>query len=418
MLSLYWIFLGIFFLERIAEIILEVINNRYLTQRIDTIPSAFKELLSQEKYSKSQSYTRDKSLFGIWSGLFDSLLLVLFIYGGILDIFHSWILGLSSSLILQGLLFMSLLTLATQILNIPWSLYHQFHLEEKYGFNSMTTGTWIGDFFKGLLVNLVMLSILLTVALWIYQSSPRLWWLWIWGFFTLFSLFTMFISPYIIEPLFNKYKPLYDPDLEDRVKSMLSRAGIQVNRVQVMDASRRSRHSNAYFTGIGPVKRIVFYDTLLQQMDQDEVLAILAHEAGHWKKGHIKRRLIITILSSLLLFYFSFRIIDGGWLNSIFSITQPGILSSLVLLSFLYPLAGFFLEPIQSWFSRKQEREADNFALSIAPRPEALSTALVKLAVENLSNLTPHPAYSGWYYSHPPVLERIDWIKKRLENAV
>ncbi len=418
MSPLYWIFLSVFILEKVMELILEQSNVSSIKRSAKNIPPLFAGAIAPEEYSRSQSYSIEKTRLSVISGIYDSVLLLVFLYGGILDRYNTWIQSLSPSLILQGLLFFVILGTVIQILNIPFSLYSQFHLEKKYGFNTMTPGLWIGDFFKSLLLQTILLSALLSGALAIYQASPQGWWLFLWLFFFAFTLFTMYISPYVIEPLFNKFKDLEDPALEQDISLMMQKAGITVAKIQVMDASKRSKHSNAYFTGIGKVKRIVFYDTLIRQMDPPEILAVLAHEAGHWKKKHILKRLISSEVFSLLLFYAVYRIIDSNVLNGVFPMENSSLFSSLMILSFVIPLAGFFLTPLNSWRSRSQEREADDFALKHSPAPSALISALKKLAIENLSNLTPHPFYSRWYYSHPPVTERIQYLQKSISDGI
>jgi STE24 endopeptidase len=223
----------------------------------------------------------------------------------------------------------------------------------------------------------------------------------------------MFISPYVIEPLFFKFEPVTTPGLEEEIRALVAKAGLQVSRVMQVDASRRSTHSNAYFTGICRVKRIVLFDTLLRQMDHGEILAILAHEIGHWRKGHILRKLVVTELAALLVSYLAFRLTTWGGLPALVGLDEVSFPAQIVLLAFLGSLAAFPLTPFTSWLSRRHEWEADRFACALTGTPEALATALVKLSRENLANLHPHPLYAAFYYSHPPLVERVLMLREK-----
>ena len=228
----------------------------------------------------------------------------------------------------------------------------------------------------------------------------------------------MYISPYVIEPLFFKFSPVAGKGLEEEIREMMTRAGVQISRVMQVDASRRSRHSNAYFTGIGRVKRIVLFDTILTQMNHKEILAILAHEAGHWKKGHILKRLILIETGGLLISYLAFRLLQWGGLAGMMGLIHSSFPAQLVILMFLGSLVAFPFTPLASWLSRRQEWHADQFACELSGLPDALASALIKLSRENLANLHPHPFYAKFFYSHPPVVERVQRLlgKVRFEE--
>jgi STE24 endopeptidase len=249
------------------------------------------------------------------------------------------------------------------------------------------------------------------------QASPDYWWLWVWGFLALFTLLLMYLSPVLIEPLFFKFQPLKREELAAQVKSVMARAGLQVDRVQQVDASRRSKHSNAYFTGIGRVKRIVLFDTLLEQMTDDEIVSVLAHEAGHWKLGHIWKRLLAMELVSLVACWLAWALLGQGVLPGWFGLGPLSYVAQFVLLCFLASLAGFFLTPLSSGLSRRQEWQADRFAFDLTGNAQSLANALVKLSRENLSNLHPHPRYAWFYYSHPPVTARIARLSEMESSA-
>jgi STE24 endopeptidase len=313
--------------------------------------------------------------------------------------------------IVSGLLFFLILSYANTVISIPFSLYSTFRIENKYGFNTMTPVLWLKDFFKSLILSTIITGILVSVGLWIVQSSPGAWWIWIWGFFLVFSLFMMYISPYVIEPLFNKFTPLEEQVLVEQIKHMLHKVSITVSRVFRMDASKRSRHTNAYFSGIGGVKRIILYDTLLEIMNHDEILAVLAHEAGHWKRRHILKMIIATEFLSFCLLYGVSRIFQTDLLTDLFHIQNGTFFAKIVIIGFLGGIVSLLFIPFSSSISRRFEREADRFAYSLSGNNESMISALIKLSKDNLSNLHPHPLYAAFYYSHPPMVQRIEHIR-------
>lgn len=390
-----------------AACLLRYLNLRHLRRHGATVPDGFAGAIDAEALAKSASYTIAQSRLALIDSVYDSALLLIFMFTPLLPLYDSWIASLTDSFVLQGVLFMLILTLAQEILDIPFSLYSTFRLERRYGFNTTTAGLWISDFFKSALISAVVTGIAISAALLLVRHSPQLWWLWVWAFFALFSITMIYISPYLIEPLFSKFEPLGDPELEEEIRGMLQKADLRVKDVQQMDASRRSLHSNAYFTGIGRVKRIVLYDTLLKQMERPEVLAILAHEAGHWKKGHIWKRLVLMEAAALALFFLVHQLIAWGGLPPLFGLPKASFPAQILMVSFIFSIVSFPLTPIGSWLSRRNEWEADRFAAALCRTPEALAAALVKLSRENLANLHPHPFYAAFYYSHPPVVDRV-----------
>jgi STE24 endopeptidase len=371
------------------------------------IPAGFEGYIDLDVLKKTHAYTIEHNSLSLKESLFSGVLLIVFLYGGILKIYNSWIVSLPVPFVLQGTVFFLLLSYAKTLLSLPFSLYSTFRIENRYGFNTMTMKLWITDFFKSILVSTVLMTVVITCGLWIVHKSPEYWWLHVWFFFFIFSIFMMYISPYVIEPLFNKFTPLEGSGLENRIKTMMERTGIRISRVFRIDASKRSRHTNAYFTGVGKVKRIVLYDTLLEKMDEDEVLAVLAHEAGHWKKRHVLKMIAVFETLSLIGTFASFRVLQTGVLAEIFGLQGDSFFAQLVILGFVFSIVSFPFTPVFSAFSRRHEREADRFAVELAPKPESLATSLIKLSKDNLSNLHPHPLYAAIYYSHPPVVERV-----------
>ena len=376
-----------------------------------SIPPEFEGMIDEPLLKKVQEYETEKTRCSFVSSIFSNIVTIIFIFGGILDVYNSWVSSLNRPFVLSGILFFILLSYASSVISIPFSLFVTFKIENKFGFNVMTPKLWLTDFLKSIALSTVLTGIVLSIGLWLIQSSPDFWWIWVWGFFLIFSPFMMYISPYVIEPLFNKFTPIEEPDLEDRIKNLMQKADIRVSRVFRMDASKRSKHTNAYFSGIGKVKRIILYDTLLEKMNHDEILAVLAHEAGHWKKRHILKMIIAAEIVSFIGIYISFRILQTDFLADIFQIQKATFYAKLVLLGFIGGILSFPFTPLGSYVSRRFERQADKFAYELTENREAMASALIKLSKDNLSNLHPHPVYAAFYYSHPPVIERIRNIK-------
>jgi STE24 endopeptidase len=375
------------------------------------VPDEFKVYIDAELLKKTRDYTIEHSRFGLIESIFGNILIIVFFFGGLLNIYNSWIMSFNLPFILSGIIFFIILSYIKTLLSIPFDLYGTFKIENKYGFNTMTWKLWITDFIKSILLSTILMGIMASSAFFLIRTSPDYWWFFVWLFFLLFSLFMMYISPYVIEPLFNKFTPVDDEGMEDSIKDLMKKAGTKVNRVFKMDASKRSKHTNAYFTGIGKVKRIVLYDTLLQIMDKNEVLSVLAHEAGHWKKKHVLKLIILVEAMSFLGIYLSYRLIKAGILNKLFGIQTDTIFATLLILGLIGGIITFPMTPLFSYLSRRHEKEADRFAAGMTENPEAMATSLIKLSKDNLSNLHPHPFYASFYYSHPPVVQRIREIR-------
>jgi STE24 endopeptidase len=393
-----------------SEFALAWINLKYLKRHGADVPPGFEGSLAPETLQKYADYTIAYNRLSLAESLFGTLLVVLFLFCGFIEAYDRWLASLSFSFILQGILFFILLHLAQTILEIPFSLYRNFSLENRYGFNTMTPATWLSDFAKSVLLSLLLISLLVAGAFALILASPQNWWLWVWAFLTVISLSLIYLSPWVIEPLFSKFEPLHSAELKEAIQALMSKAGLEARRVLQMDASRRSKHSNAYFSGIGKVKRIVLYDTLLERLDTQEILAVLAHEAGHWKKHHLLKRLAATEALTLFSCFAAFYLLSQGNLPALFDMEKASLPAQLVLLGFLFSLPLAVFAPLGNWLSRRQERQADRFAAELSATPEALASALVKMSRDNLANLHPHPLYAAVYYSHPPVVERIQTL--------
>jgi STE24 endopeptidase len=390
---------------------LDYINLKHVQRFGATIPSEFANQIDQTLLTQTRRYLIDKTYFALVASAVNHIVVIVFMFGGFLNLYNSWIASFGLSFIASGLVFFMLLTYGETIVSTPFSLYQTFKIEKKYGFNTTTPRLWISDFLKSFVISSILMALLLGAGLWLMQWSQGLWWLWLWAFFFAFSLFLMYIAPYVIEPLFNKFTPIEGQGLEEAIIALMEKAGIHVSRVFKMDASKRSAHTNAYFTGIGKVKRIVLYDTLLEKLTDKEILSVLAHEVGHWKKKHVIKRIIVTEGVALIGFYIAYWAIQGDWTLRLFSIEQDAVFAKLIILGFLSSIITFPISPLSAYWSRKQEKEADQFAYQLTGNVEGMISALVKLSKDNLSNLHPHPFYAAFSYSHPPVLERIRYIR-------
>jgi len=390
---------------------LKFLNLRHLKAHGARIPAEFEGVIDGDLLRKSRDYTVENSRFGFLASGFSHLAAIVFLFGGLLQFYNAAILSFDYSFITAGVLFFLFLSYASTLLSVPFDLYATFKIEKKYGFNTMTPRLWVTDQVKSLMLSTVLLVILLAVAFWLVEASPRYWWLWLWGFFLAFGIFMMYISPYVIEPLFNKYTPVDDPELEEEIAQLMDKTGIRVSRVFKMDASKRSTHTNAYFTGIGRVKRIVLFDTLLEKLTQEEILAVLAHEAGHWKRRHLLKGIALSQILALVGLYLTFQLTCSPMLTDLMGIEHPSFFAKLVIAGFLFSIISFPLGPLTNFMSRRFEREADDFACRLTDDPGSMASSLVKLARDNLSNLHPHPWYAAFYYSHPPVVERIRRIR-------
>lgn len=407
------VFLIAYIALTIFSYVMKFINLNYLKKHGHEIPEPFEGLIDEELLKKTSDYTLEHSRFGYIESIFDNIVLIIFLFGGLLGVYTNWISSLHLPFILEGILFFFILSLISTILDIPFDIYSTFKIENKYGFNTMTPKLFIMDLIKSLIISIILMAIMGGVGFWLIQASPNYWWLFLWLFFLVFSLFLMYISPYVIEPLFNKFTPISEEykSLEEKITALLAKVGIKVSRVFQMDASKRSKHTNAYFTGIGKVKRIILYDTLLQKMEEDEILGVLAHEAGHWKKKHLLKRIIVSEALGFISIFISFKILQTDWLTQAFGLENNSFFAKLVILGFIGSLISFPFTPIGSYFSRKHEREADQMAVSLTGSGEGLFKALVKLSKDNLANLHPHPFYAKFYYSHPPIVERLKMLK-------
>ena len=392
------------------------INVRHLRRHGHEIPEGFRGDIDEATLSRMSDYTAESSRFGSIEHVFDDVITLVILLSGFLPWFSGIILSWQLQFILSGLIFFGILALISGMLNIPFSLYSTFVIEKKYGFSTITLRLWITDFIKSLFISAIMMGILLGAFLSLIHYARTTWWLWVWLFFSAFQLLMVWLYPVLIAPLFNKFEPVKDETLKEAIVNLMAKVGLKTEGVYQIDAGKRSRHTNAYFTGLGKTKRIVLYDTLLSSHTPDEILSVLAHEVGHWKKRHILKQLVFTETASLAVFYLIYRLSDWPLLYQTFGFEQAIPYVGLLLLAAIIGPVAFFVTPLGSVVMRKFEREADDFSFDLMGTAIPMAGALKRLAKDNLANLHPHPFYAWFYYSHPPLTERIARLQQ-META-
>lgn len=391
----------------ILERYLVYLNGKMWSEKV---PEKLNGIVNEEDYRKSQLYDRDNKKLSFWSSTFNlAVILAMIIAGGfafIDDVARS----ISMNMIVIALIFFGLIGLASDIINIPFGWYDTFVIEKRYGFNTMKLRTFITDHLKSWLLSLIIGIPVLGLITWFYYRTGKNFWLYAWGLIIVFSLFMNLFYSELIVPLFNKQTPLEKGSLRNKIEEYAKKAGFKLKDIYIIDGSKRSTKSNAYFTGFGPRKRIVLYDTLLNEFTENEIVAILAHEMGHFKKKHVLLTMISSIITTgIMLFLFSL-IIDNPRLSEALGAEKQSFHLGLIVFGILYSPLSLVIGLISNIISRKNEFAADRFVRETYD-PSALASALKKLSVKNLSNLMPHPTYVFFHYSHPPLLERL----KKLE---
>lgn len=396
----------------IAQLWLEHLNQQEVRRNAGVIPETFRDAIDLPTYQKATSYTLAKGRFTRWELLISTVLLLVVLFSGVLPVIYKWFtahLG-SSAWALAAYLFA--IGLMMSLLELPIGWLEQFRLEERFGFNTTTQSTWWVDRIKGLILALLLGYPLLTLVIKIVEWTGELWWLWAWAVVIFFQLLMLVLAPVLILPLFNKFTPLPEGSLRDRLLRLGERTGFHSKTIQVMDGSKRSRHSNAFFTGFGRFRKIILFDTLLQQLGETELEAVLAHEIGHYKKHHIPKMLIGSSVALLITFMVIAWLSRAEWFYRAFGFPTGSIVPALLLFSLLSGLFTFWFSPFTHGISRRFEYQADEYASRAMNDGTPLVTALRKLNEKNLSNLTPHPLYSAFYYSHPTLFERERAINK------
>ncbi len=408
MTTLFWIIIAILILEFLLERYLDYLNT---TRWSNELPEEVKGIYDEEKYRTQQTYSKTNHRFGMLTSTFSFILIMLMFFFQGFALVNDWALSVSESPIWSALIFFGILMLASDILNTPFDLYSTFVIEEKFEFNKTTAKTYLLDKIKGWLLGATIGGGLMALIIFIYTKTGSMFWVYVWIVISAFSLFMAMFYSSLIVPLFNKQTPLEDGELKQAINDFATKVGFKLDNIFVIDGSKRSTKANAYFTGLGSKKRIVLYDTLINDMEIPELVAVLAHEIGHYKKKHIIWSLILGIIQTgVMLFVFSL-LIDSPALSQALGVNQPSFHIGLIAFGILYSPLSTLIGMGMNVFSRKNEYEADAFAAqNYDGKP--LGEALKKLSVKNLSNLRPHPAYVFFHYSHPTLLQRLDALKK------
>jgi STE24 endopeptidase len=394
----------------IARMVLASRQIRHVARHRDTVPAAFSDTISLPAHQKAADYTIAKSRFGLLEMSIEAGLLLGWTLLGGLGWLNQTLLAVMGGGMLQQLALLAAFALIGGLLTLPLGWWSTFRIEEQFGFNKMSLSLWLGDLLKGALVGALIGLPIAALVLWLMGAAGPAWWLWAWGAWMVFNLLALVLYPTVIAPLFNKFEPLQDETLKARVSALMQRCGFAARGLFVMDGSKRSAHANAYFTGFGAAKRVVFFDTLLQQLNPAEIDAVLAHELGHYKRRHILKRIVLMFSLSLLGFALLGWLSGQAWFYTGLGVTPsldaPNNALALLLFMLVVPLLTFFLSPLMAQMSRGHEFEADAYAVAQTSGPD-LASALLKLFKDNASTLTPDPVYARFYYSHPPASERL-----------
>lgn len=400
------LFLATLLLGLALQIWLGLRHIHHVRRHRGRVPRPFQGKVKISAHRKAADYTVARTRFGLIDGTIGALLLVAWTLGGGLELLDSWLRGFGYGPLLTGTAFLIAAFLIMGLLDLPASLFLTFDIEERFGFNRTTPALFIVDLGKQLALLLIIGVPLAFAVMWLMQGMGRLWWLYVWLLWSGFALFMLWAYPTLIAPLFNKFTPLKDTAVRKRIQALLKRTGFKSRGVFVMDGSRRSAHGNAYFTGFGKAKRIVFFDTLLKSLREKEIEAVLAHELGHFKRRHVLKRILFSFALSFGGLALLGWLIGQPWFYAGLGISEPSTHTALLLFLMVGPVFSFFLQPLLAWGSRRHEFEADAFAAEQTDA-RALIDALVKLYQENASTLTPDPLHSIFYDSHPPAPVRI-----------
>jgi len=409
------IFLFFLTATSLIQIWLSFRQSRHVAQYRAAVPEEFAGKISLKEHQKAADYTRVKGSFGRMEVILNIVLVLLWTVGGGLALLDQFVRGFAWNELITGTVVILAMGFIASLIDLPASLYRTFVIEAQFGFNKLTLKTLIIDTLKTTLVSLIIGVPLIFLILWLMESAGDFWWLYAWAALTLFSLLMFWAYPKFIAPIFNKFTPLEEGEVKQRIEALLSRTGFNSQGVFVMDGSRRSSHGNAYFTGFGENKRIVFFDTLLEHLSPPQVEAVLAHELGHFKRKHIVKQMLLSTLMTLLGFAVLAALMQQAWFYSSLGITNASTYMALILFMLVSPVFTFFIGPAMSWLSRKNEFEADEFAAQQSSAEELIS-ALVGLYKENASTLTPDPVHSAFYDSHPPASIRIAHLKRQMET--
>ena len=402
-----WLFIAALAAATATRLWLTARQSRHVRAHRDAVPQSFSGAIPLSAHQKAADYTVAKSRVAMAEVCLSAVLVLVLTFGGLLQwLSDAWARIAPPFGIVHGVALIVSVVMLLALLELPLTLYRTFVVEARFGFNRMTPKLFVIDLAKQALVSAALGIPLLTLVLWLMQRMGELWWIWVWCAWTGFNLLVLLIYPTFIAPLFNKFSPLADIELAKRIESLLARCGFRSSGLYVMDGSKRSSHGNAYFTGFGAAKRIVFFDTLLTRLAPGEIEAVLAHELGHFKRHHVWKRIAVLFAGSFALLWGLGQVIDLPWFYDGLNVATMSTATALLLFVLVVPVFTFFLQPLMALHSRRHEFEADAYAVSHASAAE-LEQALVKLYQDNASTLTPDPLHSAFYDSHPPAAVRI-----------
>ena len=406
----YLIIIGALILEYSLSTVSSVFNMNSVSE---DVPNGFQDHYDEDKYGKSQAYLKDNTRFGLFSSTFSLVLTLIVIHTGLFGILDQFVRTQTVHPILSGLMYFGIIFIINDIINLPFSLYSTFVLEEKYGFNKTTSKTYVFDKLKGYMLTIVFGTIIMSPVLYFFNTyGENGWWI-AWGIITAFMIAIQPLFVHVIAPLFNKFTPLEEGDLRTAIEAFAEKVNFPIARIDMMDGSKRSSHSNAYFSGFGKSRRIALFDTLLDKHTTEEIVSVVAHEVGHYKKKHIITGTILGILETgVMLFVFNLIMNDPA-LFSVFGVETVSVYGGLIFFGMLYAPVSLLTSIFSTAMSRKNEFEADAYSLEHTQNKEALISMLKGLAANNLSHLTPHPLMVFLSYSHPPVMDRIAAVNNR-----
>ena len=395
-------------LDFVLERVLESLNSKHMSP---VLPDSLKGIYEEKEYSRFQSYKRENGRLDSWSSGGGFVVMIVFLVAGGFGWYNSWVVSLTDSVVWQTIIFVVGLSVVSSVLDIPFDYYATFRIEEKYGFNKTTRRVYWLDTVKELFLSLVLGGVLLALVVWFYTWAGTYFWLYAWGAVTLFSVFMAMFYSQLIVPLFNKQTPLQEGSLRDKIQAFAGKVGFKLDNIYVIDGSKRSTKANAYFTGLGPKKRVVLYDTLIDELTEEEIVAVLAHEVGHYKKRHTLRSMVVSVIQMGVLFWLFSLCVNNVALSEALGGDRVYFQLGLIAFAILYSPVNLILGIGMNVWSRSNEYEADAFAARYY-EGDYLVSGLKKISVKSLSNLTPHPLYEYVYYSHPSLLKRIDAIKR------
>lgn len=406
--TLFYIIIAIIIINFIVDKILDTLNAKHYN---DAIPPELQDVYDEEEYKKSQAYKATNYKFGVWSSTFSIVVTLAFLMFGGFEYVDTLARSYSDNSIIIALIFFGIIMLGSDIISTPFTYYKTFVIEEQFGFNKTTKKTFILDKIKGLLMMVVLGGGIIATIIWFYEETQHLFWLYAWAIVTAFTVFMNMFYAKLIVPMFNKQTPLEEGSLRDKISDYAQTVGFNLDKIFIIDGSKRSTKANAYFSGFGSEKRVTLYDTLVNDLNEEEIVAVLAHEVGHYKKKHIIFNLIASVLLTGLTLYILSIFISNPLLSHALGVSIPSFHVGLIAFGMLYSPISEVTGFIMNHFSRKFEYQADDYAKTTY-KAEPLITSLKKLSKNSLSNLTPHPAYVWVHYSHPTLLERVKNLKK------